>query len=170
MHEDVTLLLPAHKGMVQVFLERPSRKSFRDRLLALGGEMHQSKIIVGISEDKLEEIERIIGEEYPKWSIKRQDERPRQQREGDRIFWCDEAGDSWSRSRARHGYVGTIHVFTVEHPYNAPDKEFPCGLTTTLPGFGKYVAWGKTEVAAEKRAESALVDFLARLGVELEEA
>lgn len=171
---DVDIVLTQPGREMEVRLHRRSRKGFRDRLTAMEGRLNLSETLVIMPIGRLDEAQAVIAEEYPAWKVAVTDERPKQQRPGDRVWWVWETG-GWG-SRFYNGFVGQVRLFRIAHSRvqreGADAKYMEC-LFTELPGFGgdnhHGIAQCDSRADAEKAAEGILKRFVERLGAEFKE-
>lgn len=171
---DVQITLKRLGGKMEIDLHRRSRKGFRARLLAMEGQYRRphTEDQIDVPVGWLDEVKKVIAEEYPDWRINVADERAKIKRPGDRIAWADEQGGF--HSTYHNGYVGEVRLFRVSRTYTSGKSggHKDC-LYTELPGYTKDSNYGigqyESREAAEIAAEQFLKHFLARIGAELKE-
>lgn len=166
MYEEVGIIFPAFKGTLNVFLDKRSRKSFREALAALGPNATASVHGVGeIPDDKIDEVRTIIAREYPDWRIATSDYRPVRQDPKDALAWAP-CPAGWTQEDQHTGYAGRHPLFAIVRNYSA-DRSGCYGVTTTLPiGEGRQQACGRADTIAEgeRIAERLLHKFVHDIG------
>jgi len=178
---DVHIDIPqfAEYGMTVRF-HRRSRLAFRKRFSELTGRTFRTRTGEGesfkIDPSLLEEVRKLIEDEYPRWEIKVNDRTLRYIREGARVGWSREAGDRFSYERW-NGFVSTVHIFMIERFYQSGERRYSgkmvYRLRSTIGLFGDQPHDGPVfdEIEeAQEKAEEVLVSFIESLGASFPES
>lgn len=173
MREDLTITYPPTGRTAQVRINTRCRAQFKTKIQnwfklqekVISGET----VLVGLDPQHVDELRAAVLAEYPKWRIQVDDRRPVYTNPGDRVGWTHTRGAYGSLETV--GLVGDMVMFRLVQPYVArlgqPVKyhlvaHFNTGKTNTRGSFitGEF----ESAEAAKASAETALTDFLAKLG------